>query len=194
MLNIRKMLSLTIAAAVISSGAIVPRLAAATPDSGTNVTFAVTAGTFAAAPVSGADSLKLAGQQFAISVVGNSSMVPAKHGRNWAIFNSLTMKGTVYSQLVPGTAIPIASKAVTLQQTAGATADKFTCTFPVKVLGIALTVTANITLPGGTMVKPLIRPFPSVTLDPTNATVTYANTTAATVLAVQTGTLTATAQ
>jgi len=186
------MLSFAIAVAVISCWAIPQRLPAAGPDSGTKVTFAVTNGTFAASPVSGADSLKLAGQQFSIKVVGNSSMVPVKHGRNWAIFKPLTMTGTVYSQLVPGTAIPIKSNAVELHQTAGANEDKFIVTFPVKVLGIALTVTADIVLPGGTMTKPLIRPFPNVTLDPTNATVTYANSTAATVLAVQTGTLTAT--
>jgi len=101
----RKILCVTTAAAAISCLAASQRLAAASPEKGVNITFTAS-GTFAAAPVSGAEVLKLAGQNFSVSIVGNSSLKPIKQGR-WAIFEPLDMTGTVYSGLIPNTPIAI---------------------------------------------------------------------------------------
>lgn len=189
--NLRRILFVTITAAVVCCLAVPARLASASPAKSANVTFTAT-GTFAASPVSGADQLKLSGQPFTITVVGNSSLKPIQHGRNWAIFKPLQMTGTVYSALIPGEAVPITSTTAAIDQTVGATEDIFQSGFPVTVVGIALTVRSHITLPGGTLSTALLRPFSSVALDSTSTTVTYSDTTNSTVLAVQTGTLVAT--
>jgi hypothetical protein len=189
--DLRKLLSGTIGAALaVGCLALPQKLAAANPDNGAAITFTAT-GTFASTPVSGADTLKLAGQPFTIIVVGNTSLTPIQHGQNWAIFKPLQMTGTVYSGLIPDQAIPIGSTTAAIDQTVGATEDIFQSGFPVVVIGISLTVRAHIVLPGGTLSKALLRPFSSVTLDSTS-TVTYSNTTASTVLAIQSGTLVAT--
>jgi len=172
------------------------RLAAAIPDAGANITFTAS-GTFASSPVNGLDGLMLSGQQFTISVVGNSSLVPIQHGKNWAIFKPLQMNGTIYSGLQPGLAVPISSTSAAIEQAFAATKDIFQAGFPQPAGTFggdvpALTVRAFITLPAGTLATALLRPFASVALDTTNATITYASTTASTVLAVQSGTLVAT--
>jgi hypothetical protein len=189
--DVRKILSVTIAVAAICCLAAPGTLAAAGPQKSADVTFTAT-GTFAATQVSGADTLKMAGQPFTISVVANSSLKPIQHGQNWAIFKPLVMSGTVYSGLIPNQAIPIGSSTAALDQTVGASEDIFQSGFPVVVIGIALNVRAYITLPGGTLASALIRPFASVALNSTNATVTYSNSTASTVLAVDNGTISAT--
>lgn len=186
MISSSNVLIFTITAAALTFSA-----AAATPDKGTKVTFNAS-GTFASQPVSGNDTLKLAGQPFSISIVAKSSDLPANHGRNWAVFTKLTMTGTVYSGLLPGQAIPVSAKSAEVQQTAGASEDIFVANFPVTVVGIPLHISATIVMPGGTMTKPLIRPFPAVSLDPSNSTVIYSNTTASTTLTVESGTLQAT--
>jgi hypothetical protein len=190
-LNVRKILSVTIAAAVVCCLAAPRRLVAASPDKGATLTFSAS-GTFTTNPVSGADTLKLSGQPFTISITGNTSKKPTKHGRNWAVFNPLQMTGTVYSGLIPNQAIPISATAASLKQTVGATEDIIEAAFPVTVIGIALQIKAYITLPGGTLSKALLRPFASVTIGPPSSTVTYSNSTAATVLGIESGTLSAT--
>jgi len=160
-------------------------------DAGTKITFTAQ-GTFATPQVSGNDTLLLAGQPFQIKIVADASLTPSKHGRNWAAFSPLKMSGTINSGLLPGQPVKIGSSKAVIAQVVGASEDVFQAGFPVKVIGIDLQAIANITLPGGTLSTPLIRPFASVALDPTNATVTYSNATASTVLAVQTGTLVAT--
>jgi hypothetical protein len=185
-------LSAMIAAVAVSSLVTPQSLAAAGPDTGEAVTFTAQ-GTFAATPVSGNDTLQLAGQPFTITIVARSSKLPTEHGRNSAIFSPLKMTGTVYSGLEPNEPIPISSSKAVIAQVVGASQDIFQAGFPYKILGIDLEAVAYITMPGGTLSTALIRPFSSVALDPTNATITYSNNTAATVLAVQSGTLTATA-
>lgn len=190
-INNRRFLPAAIALAAVSCLVLPGNLAAAGPAKGAAITFTAS-GTFATNPVSGADTLKLAGQPFTISIVGSTSATPIQHGQNWAIFKPLSMTGTVYSGLIPNQAIPIASTTAAVDQTVGATEDIFQAGFPVTVIGIALTVRAHITLPSGTLTTALLRPFASVALDSTNATVTYSNSTASTVLGVQTGTMVAT--
>jgi hypothetical protein len=188
--NVRRVFSATIMVSVLSCLTLPCGMAAASPDKGAAITFTAT-GTFAGTPVSGADTLKLAGQPFTIVVVGNTSMIPVKHGQNWAVFTPLQMTGTVYSGLTPNVPIPIASTTAAIDQTVGATEDIFQSGFPIVVIGISLNVKAHLPLPGGTLSKALLRPFASVALDTTD-TVTYSNATAATVLAIQDGTLVAT--
>jgi len=191
--NVRKILTVTLAAAAMSGLAAPRRLAAASlTTGGAPVTFTAT-GTFASVPISGADLLELRGEPFTISVVGNSSLKPTTHGRNWANFTDLTMTGVVNSGLVPGQPIPINATTAAINQTVGASEDIFQSGFPALVAGIALTVRGYFTLPGGTMSIALLRPFSSVTLGPTAGTyVTYSDTTATTELAIQSGTLVAT--
>ena len=190
--NIHKTLLLTVTAAV--SCFVAPhQVAAASPDTGADVTFTAT-GTFAATPISGADTLLLRGQPFSISVVANSSLTPSQHNKNWALFMPLNMSGNVFSGLLPNQPIPVAAATAAIFQANGASEDIFQSGFPVEVIGIALTARAYITMPGGTISTPLIRTFSSVALDPSNATVSYSNGTATTVLAVDSGTLVATLQ
>lgn len=188
-LNVRNLLSVTAAVSALCLAAPL-QLVAAEPDLGATVTFSAS-GTFTATPVSGADTLKLSGQPFTITITASSSKKPTKHGRNWALFNPLPMTGVVYSGLIPDQPIDISATTSTIEQTVGASEDIFKAAFPVTVVGIPLQVEAYIPLPGGTLTKALIRPFASVAL-PSTATVTYKNSTAATVLGIQVGTLAAT--
>lgn len=189
-LEMRKALPL-VAAAVVFSFFVPQTAAAANPNASADVTFTAS-GTFSSTPVSGADTLLLRGQPFNISIVANSSLTPSQHLKNWALFTPLNMTGTVNSGLLPNEPIPVSASTAAIYQANGTTSDVFQAGFPVEVIGIALTARAYITMPGGTITTPLIRPFSSVALNPTNATISYSNGTATTVLAVQTGTLVAT--
>jgi uncharacterized protein (TIGR03437 family) len=99
------------------------------------------------------------------------------------------MKGTVHSGLIGATPVNIASSAASIAQLVGPDYDEFFTAFPVRVIGLNLTIQAQIVMPPGTLAKPLIHPFAAVTLAPGNATVTYSNGTDTTTLAVQNGTL-----
>lgn len=189
MFSFRKILMATSAVAAVCCLAAPARLAAASPDKSATITYTAS-GTFTAVPVSGADTLKLSGQPFTITIMGQTSATPIQHGQNWAIFKPLTMNGTVYSGLIPNQAIPISSTTAAIDQTVGSTEDILQAGFPVTVVGIPLTVRAKIVLPGGTLTNALLRPFASVALDSTS-TVTYSNTTASTVLGIQSGTVVA---
>src|SRR5450755_280192 len=190
--DVRRILYVSGAAAVICCLVTSWQLGAASPNKSANVTY-LASGTFATTPVSGADSLKLAGQPFTITLVGNSSLKPIQHGQNYAIFKPLQMTGTVFSGLLPNQPIPISSTTAAINQVVSAAEDIFESGFPVVVVGVSLNVRARLVLPGGTLINPLLRPFASVALTPANATVTYSNSPASTVLAVQTGTVVATA-
>jgi hypothetical protein len=174
------------AAAAFCLAAPVMKLAASSTNAG-QVTFSAV-GTFATPPLSGADALKMAGQPFTINVGGSSAAIPIQHGDNWAVFKPLTMSGTVESGLFGAVPIGISSSTAAIEQTVGVTQpDIFQSGFPITVSGIALTVRAYISLPPGTLASPYLRPFASVSLDPTNSTVSYSNGVNTTVLAVQTG-------
>jgi hypothetical protein len=178
--------------AVISLFA-VPGLSGATaPDTAPIVTFAAS-GTFASTPISGADTLKLAGEPFNIGIPASAASVPIKSGPIWQVFSPFKMTGIVHSGLVGTSPISIASGAASILQLMSPDYDLFETAFPVNVIGIDLTINATIYAPPGTMTTPLIHTFTEpVTLTPANATMTYSDGTASTVLAIQTGTLTAT--
>ena len=119
---------------------------------------------------------------------------PYEHGPNWAAFHQLKLTGTVYSGLLGATPISIASNEATIIQAFDPSQyDIFTTEAPINVVGIAIDIKAVIIMPFGTFSNPLLHPFAEpITLAPSNATLTYSDTTNTTVLAIQTGTFTAT--
>lgn len=164
---------------------------ATSPDTGPNVTYTA-AGTFATPQVSGDDTLKLSGEPFTISVVAPAGSTPVQHGRNWAVLSPFKMTGTVHSGLLGSEPVNIASAAASIFEAVGPDYDPFETGFPVKVVGINLTIQAYITLPAGTLAKPLIHPFAPVALAPGNTSVVYSNGTDTTTLTIESGTLVAT--
>jgi hypothetical protein len=121
---------------------------------------------------------------------------PYEHGPNWAAFNKLKLNGTVHSGLLGATPVTITSTQATIIQAFDPEVyDSFTMEAPIKVVGISLDIDAVIIMPFGTFPNPLLHPFPTpITLAPANATMSYADGTATTVLAIASGTLTATLQ
>ena len=155
-----------------------------------NVTYTA-AGTFGNPAVSGADELKMAGEPFTINIVASSASEPIKHGSNWAVYSPFKMTGEVHSGLVGPTPVNIASGAASIQLAQGPDYDIFIAAFPVKVVGISLTVKATIQLPVGTLANLYVHPFSPVTLDPTITSVVYSDGTNDTTLSIQSGSLTA---
>lgn len=151
-------------------------------------------GTFAATAVSGADTLKLAGEPFSVTISVSSATKPYKTGKNWADYNKLKLTGSVHSGLLGSTPVNIASAEASITQAINpGQGDQFTMQAPVKVVGISLTLKAVINMPAGTIAKPLLAPFgKAVALSVTDATLTYAESTTSTVLDIQSGSLTAT--
>lgn len=194
-MTLRKTLAIAIALAACCFAVSNNNLMAATASTSPIVTYAAS-GTFASTPVSGSDTLKLAGQPFSVSIAVSESTVPYKTGSNWAAYNKLKLTGTVYSGLTGTSPITISSSQATIIQGIDpGKYDTFTMEAPVNVLGISLTIKALIVMPVGTITSTKLAPFnKSVGLAPKNATVTYSDSSASTVLAIQTGTLTATAK
>jgi len=159
----------------------------------TTITYTAS-GTFAATATSGADTLKLAGEPFSVSIVVSSAVKPYKTGKNWAAYNKLKLTGSVHSGLLGTTPVNIGSSEASLTQAVNpGKADMFTLQAPVKVVGISLTIEASIVMPSGTLSKTLLAPFTApVALAPGNATLSYSDSTSSTVLAIQSGHLTAT--
>lgn len=163
----------------------------ATPDAAPNITYTA-AGTFSNPQISGTDTLKLSGEPFVISIVASAGSAPVQHGSNWGIFSPFKMTGQVHSALVGTTPVNIASTAASILQGIGPTFDNFEAAFPVRVVGISLTIQAKIVMPAGTIAKPYLHPFSVITLSPSNAAVTYSDGSNTTVLAINNGSLTAT--
>lgn len=187
-MTLYKRQALAIAILAICSIMIPGVLAAAAPD----ITYAAT-GTFAAPPVSGDDTLRLAGEPFSVSIVVSASTVPYKTGPNWAAYHQLKLTGSVHSGLVGPTPVSIASGEASLEQALDPSQyDLFTMEAPIKVVGIDLTIDAQIEMPWGTISTPLLHPFTTVNLATGNTTFTYSDGTSTTVLTIQSGTLTAT--
>ena len=164
------------------------RSQAATPDTGPIVTYTAS-GTFATPQVIGDDTLKLAGEPFTINIQAPASSAPIQHGPNWAVLSPFKMTGEVHSGLLGTSPVNIASTGASIFEAVGPDYDPFETGFPVKVVGISLTINATFTLPAGTFTKPLIHPFAPVSLSPTNSTVVYSNGTDSTTLTIASGTL-----
>jgi hypothetical protein len=181
---VRRMLSMSIATAAIGCLASSGNLFAAAQ----NVTY--TASGIFGTVKSGADLFKLQGQPFSISVVASEAAVAKSHGPAWAGYAALKMTGTVQSGLLP-TPIAISNSSTSIELATGNPSyDVFELYSPVKVIGLTLTITANIDLPKTAMTNDHILPFASVAL-PAGATMSYSDTTNTTVLYL-TGSLVAT--
>lgn len=190
MIRFRKTLSVAGVAGVISYVAVVQPITAAA--AAKNVTYTAS-GTFAPTPVKGNDLFKLAGQPFSISVVASEALVSQKHGKAWAIYQKLTMTGTVQSGLIP-TPTSISNNSTSIQLAFGNPAyDVFGLGTGVKVVGITLNISATIQMPKGTISNDHILPLKApVTLTPTTATMVYSDGTNSTTLGLN-GTLSTTA-
>ena len=188
-MTLQKTLSIAIGVAAISCFTVSNKLVAQTAPI---VTYTAS-GTFASTPTSGADTLKLAGEPFSVSISASSAAEPFKHGSNWGAYHQLKLTGEVHSGLLGTQPVSIASSESTIIQAIDPNQyDKFTMEAPVKVVGISLTIDAVIILPNNTIANPHIHPFSAVSLVPSNATLNYSNGTDTTVLAIASGTLVAT--
>jgi hypothetical protein len=70
--------------------------------------------------------------------------------------------------------------------------DQFTVEAPIRIVGIRTRIKAQIQMPWGTISHQLLHPFNPVTLSTTNTSFTYSDGTSTSVLAIQSGTLSAT--
>ena len=164
------------------------REAAAAP----NVAYAAS-GTFAATPISGLDLLNIQGQQFSVSILANEALKPTRHDKTSARYDNLSMQGVVYSGLSPGRPFALSNNTTSMTLRVGAAGEPDECDirFPVP-LGIPVTVTAHASMPAGTIHSWAILPFSApVTLSLANATVTYADSSSFTTLALAGGALSA---
>jgi hypothetical protein len=199
MFQVRKMQAVAIAAAAVFSFAASQTLSA--QDTGTGkghaVVYHVAGGTFEAPPLSGNDLLELQGNPFMISVIGNTADKPVKHGKGYAIYHNIEVRGAVTSTFNPTKPFQIHSKkGILLLSVGNPNYDELKYTFDYTITGIKLTITADVQAPKGTLQGFLVKPFTgSLTLTDSpspNMTVTYKNSSATTVLGVSAGTLTGT--
>lgn len=136
---------------VVSSGS----LYAAAP----TITFAAS-GTFAATPTSGADSLKLAGEPFSVSIMVSAAAMRYQRGSNWAAYNGPKLAGMVHTGLLGPTPATIASLEASIQQAIDpGQNDQFVMQAPVKVVYASRNGCPT-----------LLHPFAPVSLGPGNAT------------------------
>ncbi len=183
---VRKMFSSAVATVVACAGISV--MSAANAPTSYPVIYTAS-GTFGATPISGADTLRLAGEPFTIKIGANTSLVPNEHGQNWAVYQGLQMTGTIYSGLLGAQPTPVNSPQAGLQLTTGPK-DIINAGFPVSVIGLVLDVTAKVYLPGGTFANPHIATFPSAVIQ-SGSTMQYADSSASTVLSIASGTVVA---
>jgi hypothetical protein len=179
---------------ILAAAVLACLLSAGNLPAASTVTYNAT-GNFATPQLDGADMLKLAGEPFSLSVVASTTLVPTAHGHTWAEYTNLSMTGTVYSGLLPGVPIPIASSAATLVQVEGRNQPMqlLAFEFPILVLNIQLDVIAKIAMPPGTIPNALINPFTApVTLTSPPDFLSYSDSTATTTLGLGSGTVSTT--
>src|SRR5580700_3627989 len=184
---IRRILSVTMAAAALGYFASSETLVAAGPATAPNVTYTA-AGVFGS-PKSGNDLFQLQGEPVSISVVANEADVAKTHGPLWASYTALKMTGTVQSGLLP-TPLTIANSGTAIELATGNPSyDVFVMFSPIKVIGITLTIIATVDLPKTALTNDHILPFASVPI-PATATMSYSDGTNTTVMGLK-GTLVA---
>jgi len=140
------------------------------------------AGVFAATPVSGADELRLAGEPFSITVTASDSQLSSFHGPAYAGYDGLQFMGTLHTGLMP-TPVALASKNTWIVLANGNPSyNLFAMGTTLKVISLTLKVSANITLPVGTLTTVRNHAFPAVGFTPSTATMTYSDGTNSTTL------------
>jgi hypothetical protein len=203
MFHVRKIQTVAIAAAAVFCFAAADRLAA--QDTGHHtIVYHVAGGTFGSPQVSGNDLLELNGNPFMVSVIASGASRPVKHGKGYAIFHGIEMRGAFTSTMNPGTPLPVhCKKGVLFLSVGNPNYDELKYSGNVKVTGIKLAVQADVHAPKGTLAGFLVKPFSGpVTLAEAsgtyNMTISYSGTcpsadnTCTTVLGVSAGTLTGT--
>jgi hypothetical protein len=126
-------------------------LVAAADSTAPNVIYSAS-GTFASPPASGADIFQLAGQPFSIRIEANEDLQPTKHTKTSALFTNLVLEGEAASPFFSTPMYISTHRAVLLLETGGAGGpDLLTIYFPFEVIGIPLTISANVALPPGTI-------------------------------------------
>lgn len=158
-----------------------------------NIIYSIS-GTFAAPAVSGQDTFQLAGRPFGVRIEANEALQPTRHTRVSALYTNLVLEGEVFSPILP-TPLYISTRRASLflETRAQGSPDLLTIYFPYRFVGLDLTISANVTLPPGTISTTAIQPFTTAApLTPSSATATYSNTSASTTLAVANGTFNAT--
>ena len=144
------------------------KLAAQSEATPVNVTYTAT-GVFASPPpIAGNDLFELAGEPFSISVTASSAAKPVSHTRSEAKYTKLMMAGTVTSGIEPTMPLSISDTQATLELTVNPKYDLLTFFSPVAggVIGYPIDIEAVIQMPPGTISKPTIHPFSSITLGP----------------------------
>jgi len=138
----------------------------------------IASGTFATPQIGGADFYCLRGQPFSIAILANEALKATKHDKTSAQYDNLSAQGVVYSCLQTGQPYPISNGTASLTLRAGSATepDRFNPKFQLQIYHLLITVTAQATMPAGTIATPAIMPFAApVALSPTDATVTYAD-------------------
>src|SRR5579863_7840569 len=131
-------------------------------DTGTttpNVTYTAS-GTFAATPVSGKDSVQLAGYPFTLEVVANESLSPTSSGANWAKYDGLAIRVRSGSGWTYGSPTTFQNRRASVTLAMGnPDYDVFAVFAPVSLGGLWVTFHAEAHLPKGTLTSVQILPF-----------------------------------
>ena len=143
-------------------------------------------GNFTTPPIHGRDQLGLAGQPFSVTILASEALKPTRHTKTSAQYDDVPLSVSVYSGFVPGIPTPILVNAnITLQVGATGSPDVMNVDFPLPIPGLLLQlqVTADVTMPSGTITTPTIAPFTApVAMTITNAKARYAQGAEATTL------------
>jgi|ERR1035441_8138773 hypothetical protein len=155
--NIR---SIAIAAAVISGLAGTQNLNATC--SGTNIAYQAS-GQFGSNVLSGADTLKLAGEPFSITLYTCSTLVPTKTGPTYSEYYPILLKGQVKSSLLVQP-YQISAQTAFFLILPPAGLDSVQMQGSVTVSGRAIYIKGALALPTGTLTSTSIAAFPSVSI------------------------------
>jgi hypothetical protein len=130
-------------------------------DTGTttpNVTYTAN-GTFAATPIAGTDSVRLAGNPFTLHVQANESLLPTSGGATWAEYTGLAMKVTVVSSTHAEPLTFQNRRASVTLAVGNPDYDVFAVFAPISLGGLVLTFHAEAHLPKGTLTSNQILPL-----------------------------------
>jgi hypothetical protein len=166
------MRSMAIAAAVVSSFAGVQNLKATCA---TTIIAYQASGEFGPNPISGDDTLKLAGEPFSITLYACEGLVPTKTGPNYAEYYPIELVGQVKSSLLV-TPYQINAKTAFILQEPATGLDSAQLQGTVTVEGRAIYIKGDLALPAGTLTSTAIAPFASVTIVTAKSEFIYSET------------------
>ena len=184
--NIR---SIAVAAAVMSAFAAAQNLVAACA---TSVIAYQASGQFGPNVISGADTLKLAGEPFSITLYACESLKPTKSGPTYAAYYPIELTGQVKSSLLVQP-YPIKPTPVVFTLTVPTTGlASVALQGPITISGGTINIKGSLALPAGTLTSLNIAPFAKVSIVTAKSEFTYSqgsNTTALSVIGNASGTV-----